>query len=212
MENTESSDTSLAKKRADIVRQVNILGDLAKEVGRLAALRLTNSLGIKVEAQDASVEPIGLEEIRDRYSFKDVMGVAVFTKVQGELPGTGFVLIQRENALKIITGAIGARPERPVSLSAFTPQIVLKHIGETLSITFCEGLSIILKRPMLPRLSAPEVFFDTWDNTLGSMVEQLPTDEEVLYAFRLTFCSILGDDRCPGTHLYLVRRNLLSSL
>jgi hypothetical protein len=199
----------LEKRDLAITQKISLLSNFADEAGRQGAQRLGKTLGLRVEIEETKVEAISRLEITSRYGQKDVMASATFTEVFGELPGTSFVLLQRDSALRIISEVTGAKPERPVSLSAFTPQIVLKRIGESLSITFFEGLAILLRRNAQPRLSAPEVIFDTWDNTLSSMTQQISIKGDNLFSFWLRFCCIIGNDRHEGIHLYFVDQELL---
>lgn len=200
----------LDKRSAAALQQLNLLSSLAEEAGRQGVRRLSENLMIEVEAEEGKVELVGRNEVASRFSFTNVMAASIFTEVVGELPGTSFVLIPRDNALRIIAGATGAGPDRPVSLSAFTPQIVLKRIGESFSMTYFEGMAILLQRPVRPRLTAPEVIFDTWDTTLNVMSQRLPKDSHNFYTFWLRFCCIIGNERCQGVHLYFVKEELMN--
>ncbi|MEW6730945.1 MAG: hypothetical protein AB1489_06385 [Acidobacteriota bacterium] len=201
--------TMLEKRDGTIDRQISLLSGLAEEAGRQGVRRVGLSLNLNLEAEESKVELIARSEIISRFSFKDVMATGIFTQVLGVLPGTSFVLIPRDNALRIIAGATGAKPDRPVSLSAFTPQLVLKRIGENFSLTYFEGIAIMLQRAVRPRLTAPEVIFDAWDTTLNQMTQRLSTNSNNLYIFWLRFCCIIGNERCQGVHLYLVDQELL---
>jgi hypothetical protein len=202
----------LDKRDVALSQRINILANLAEEAGRQGTRRLSENLNLNVESEECKVDLIPRSEIVTRFAVRDIMAAAVFTHVFGELPGYSFVLIQRDSVLRIISEAIGAKPERPVSLSAFTPQIVLKQMGEILSITFFEGLAILLQQPSMPRLSAPEVFFDTWDNTLERMAQQISTESDNLYTFHLRFCCIIGKERFPATHIYFVDQEMLKQI
>src|SRR5262245_42502353 len=140
----------LDKRDVALIQKMNLLNNFAEEAGKQGAHRLSKSLGVRFESEESKAESISSPEIASRFSFKDVMAASTFTGVHGDLPGTSFVLIQRDHALRIIAETTGAKPERPVSLSAFTPQIVLKRIGENLSLTFYEGLSILTRRIAQP--------------------------------------------------------------
>jgi hypothetical protein len=199
----------LEKRDAAALQQLNSLSQLAQEAGRQGARRVSERLNIKVEAEDGKADIIARAEIAKRFSFKDVMAASIYTEVKGELPGASFVLIPRDNALRIIAGATGARPDRPVSLSAFTPQYVLKQIGESFARTYFEGIAIYLQRPARVRMTAPEVIFDAWDTTLNTMAQRLPARGDRLYTFWLRFSFTIGDERCQGVQLYFIEQGLL---
>jgi hypothetical protein len=202
----------LEKRDIALKKRMNLLNSFAEQAGRQGTHQLSKSLGVRFEPEESKAESITISEIASRFGFKDVMAASIFTRVHGDLPGTSLALIQRDHALRIIAEATGAKPERPVSLSAFTPQIVLKRIGENLSLTFYQGLAILTGCMAQPRLSAPEVLFDTWDNALHTMVQQFPTKTENLYIFWLRFCCIIGNERHPGVHLYFVDQELFKDL
>jgi chemotaxis protein CheY-P-specific phosphatase CheC len=200
----------LDKRDAATLQKQKSLDGLAEEAGHQSARRLTEVINVKTEAEESKVELVKRAEVNERFSFKDVMAAAIFTQAKGDLPGSSFVLIPRDNALRIVMGATGARPDRPVSMSAFTAQIVLKQIGEHLAKTYFEGIAIMLQRAARLRLTAPEVIFDAWDSTLTIMAARLPKECDDLYTFWLRFCCVIGNERCQGVHLYFVDKNLLN--
>src|SRR5262245_65321863 len=110
----------LEKRDIALIKRMNLLNSFAEQAGRQGTHRLSKSLGVRFEAEESKAESIALSDIATRFSFKDVMAASIYTRVQGELPGTSFALIQRDHALRIIAEATGAKPERPVSMSAFT--------------------------------------------------------------------------------------------
>src|ERR1051326_1393329 len=115
----------LDKRDAASLQQINTLSQLAQEAGRQGARRLSDSLGVKFEAEEGKIDVVARDQIVSRFSFKDVMATSIFTQVKGDLPGASFVLIPRDNAVRIVGGAIGAKPDRPVSLSALDRKSVV---------------------------------------------------------------------------------------
>lgn len=199
----------LDKRDAAKLQQIGTLSTMVQEAGRQAARRLSERLQLKVEAQDNQIVRVMRKDIVKIYGYENVMATGVYTQVKGELPASSMVLIPRDSAVRIVAGATGANPERPVSLSAFTPQMVLKEIGEVWAVTFFEGVAILIQKATRLRLATPEVLFDSWNNTLTAMSDKISADNQELVALWIKFFCMVGAEQCYGVHIYFIEPEII---
>lgn len=193
--------------------QFGLLGSVGQKASAEGTKIAGKKLDLTIQAQDSNVYILSLKDIKTQLGAKDAMVVSVFTKVLGDLPAVSFLMIGRENTIKIISAAIGAKPTRTITIFSFTSQISLKILGEALTSSYSQNLISEIGTDLEFSVSNPEIFADTWNNTLDLIFSRLNTrDEDSYLVFTLSFNCIVHNSSYQGFYVYLIDRTALKNI
>jgi hypothetical protein len=188
-----------------------ILNSLAGTASIQGTNLIKERLKLDISVQSSNVYLFTHKEIKDQISTtSNVMTAGIFTPVMGDLPGAGFLMLTKEKATKLVLSYIGARADHPIYLPAFTSQLILKMLTESLTLSFAKAVAKAFQRKPNPLIGAPEAFFDTWGNTLDLMFAQLNDSEtDVYFIFIVGFVFSIEKTDHQGFYFYLINKNLL---
>jgi hypothetical protein len=193
--------------------QFTHLGAIGQEASVKGTSLASKKLDLTIKAQDSNVYILSLKDIKTQLGAKDALVVSVLTKVLGNLPAASFLMIGRENALKIISVAIGAKSTRAITLFSFSSQITLKILGEILTSSYSESLISEMGKELEFSVGSPEIFSDNWNNTLELIFSRLNgKDQDSYLVFTLSFNCEVHNNNYQGFFVYLVDRIALKNL
>lgn len=188
-----------------------VLNSLTKSASSRGIELVRERLNLDVGVQSCNVYPFTKKEIKDQIgTTSSVMTAGIFTPVIGNLPGSGFLMLTKEKATKLIMSYVGARVDHPIYLPAFTSQIILKMLTEALTLGFAKSIDKAFQKKTDPLIGAPEAFFDTWGTTIDLMFSRLnDKDTDIYFIFILGFIFSIDKVDNQGFYFYLINKNTL---
>ncbi|PWK12689.1 chemotaxis protein CheC [Tumebacillus permanentifrigoris] len=153
-----------------------------REVGNIgaghAATALSQLLGSEIQMNVPRVSVVGFEEISEIVGGSEKFVIGIFLRVEGEIPGSIFFLLQVESAKRLVADLIGtmgaAEPDEfsEMEISA------LQEIGNILAGSYLSSLADFTKKEMSP--TPPAIAVDMAGAILSIGLVQLGADYALL--------------------------------
>jgi chemotaxis protein CheC len=135
--------------------------DVLKEVGNIgagnAATALSTLLNKQVDMAVPTVSFIPFEEIADRIGGSEAVVIAIFLRVNGDVPGNMFFILNREPARRILQGLLGFNAAENDNYSELELS-ALSEIGNILAGSYLSSLADFTGLHMSP--SVPSLTVD----------------------------------------------------
>ncbi|MBD2845265.1 chemotaxis protein CheC [Paenibacillus sp. IB182496] len=127
--------------------------DVLKEVGNIgagnAATALAKLIDKPVDMPVPQASLVGFDDIADRVGGSEQVVVAVFLRVEGDVPGNLFIIIDTDSANKLLHHLLGIRVVQ-IGFFSELESSALSEIGNILAGSYLSSLADFTKLSMMP--------------------------------------------------------------
>ncbi len=148
--------------------QLDVLREISNIGAGNAATSLSKLLGVPVDMNVSRVMPLHFHEILEYVGGAENIVATVFLRIQGDISGNMFFVIETETAKKMIRGMLGTIKDDEFSEMGFS---VLQEIGNILSGSYLTALSDFTGLDLQP--SVPSLAIDMAGALLGEGLMEL---------------------------------------
>jgi two-component system, chemotaxis family, chemotaxis protein CheY len=179
------SGADAGKPSAMSVEQVDHLKEVANIGVGNAAGRLADLIGRRCDMALPELATMPLGEIKKLVDLEGSLAVAMRVKLLGDMPGTMFVALKREDAQRLARRLVenGVSPsDDEISMIVLS---FMKKIGELLTRAFSDSLNTFLKTKT--KYAMPDVVMGTWSNAVDVFSKQDETPAGECLVLRSSF-------------------------
>ncbi|KEO82954.1 chemotaxis protein CheC [Tumebacillus flagellatus] len=153
-----------------------------REVGNIgaghAATALSKLLGSEIQMNVPRVSVVGFEEISEIVGGSEQFVIGIFLRVEGEIPGSIFFLLQVESAKRLVTDLVGSMGSAEPDEFSEMEISALQEIGNILAGSYLSSLADFTKKEMSP--TPPAIAVDMAGAILSIGLVQLGADYALL--------------------------------
>lgn len=175
--------------------------DVLKEIGNIgagnAATALSKMLQTKIEMNVPQVKVLGFDEIEDYIGGGEKVVVTIFLRIEGDIPGNMFFMLDVESAQNLILQMLG-EDELPYQFDEMELS-ALQEIGNILAGSYLSALADFTKLDLYP--SVPAISIDMAMAILGYGLIELGHVGDLALVIDTTFTN--GDEKVEG-HFFLI--------
>lgn len=175
--------------------------DVLKEIGNIgagnAATALSKMLQTKIDMNVPQVKILSFGEIEDYIGGGEKLVVTIFLRIEGDVPGNMFFMLDIESAQNLILQMLG-EDEEPFQFDDMELS-ALQEIGNILAGSYLSALADFTKLTLYP--SVPAISIDMAMAILGYGLIELGHVGDLALVIDTTFSN--GDEKVEG-HFFLI--------
>jgi chemotaxis protein CheC len=141
-----------------MIEEIRNLGEfqlsVLREVGNIgaghAATALSNLLNSEIQMNVPRVSVVGFDEITDIVGGAEQFVIGIFLRVEGDIPGSIFFLLEVESAKRLVAGLVGTyASEEPEEFSEMEIS-ALQEVGNILTGSYLSSLADFTRKELSP--------------------------------------------------------------
>ncbi|HEU4965123.1 MAG TPA: chemotaxis protein CheC [Bacilli bacterium] len=187
--------------------QIKNLGEfqlsVLREVGNIgaghAATALSNMLSSEIQMNVPRVSVVAFDEIAEVVGGAEKLVIGIFLRVEGEIPGSIFFLLEQESAKRLVSGMVGAFADESEEEFSEMEISALQEIGNILAGSYLSSLADFTQKEMSP--TPPALAVDMAGAILSIALIQLGPMSDFALVVDTEF--LQGDKEIEG-HFFLL--------
>lgn len=125
-----------------------------REVGNIgaghAATALSKMLSSEIQMNVPRVAVVGFDEISDVVGGAEQLVIGIFLRVEGDIPGSIFFLLEIESAKRLVSGMVGSLADENAEEFSEIEISALQEIGNILAGSYLSSLADFTRKEMFP--------------------------------------------------------------